>query len=101
MVLIHAQVTMNATLLVPSCVGNIIGPLIFTGKSAPNYITAKLTIVVVSSAAIGFTLVFVLYYSLENKRSDKLAREGKVEYKKNIEVADINDRKNFNFQYQL
>lgn len=92
---------MNAILLMSFCVGNIIGPLTFTDKSAPDYIPAKVTIIVVCSAAIGFALTLELYYIRENRRRDELAREGKIQHKEDIEFADVTDRKNLEFRYRL
>ena len=91
---------MNATLLVSSCVGNIIGPLTFTARSAPDYIPAKITIVLANSVSIGLACALVLYYLWENRRRDKLNRTQKV-HQKDVELADITDRKNLEFRYRI
>lgn len=88
---------MNAVLLIMFCVGNIIGPLTFTEASAPEYIPAKITILVVCAAAIVLTCCLMFYYTWENKRRAKLPKEHRVD----VEFADITDRKNLEFKYQL
>lgn len=92
---------MNAILLMSFCVGNIIGPLTFTGESAPGYIPAKATIVATCAGAICVAIVLIYYYGMENKRRDKVAAEGGNEHKDNIEFADVTDRKNKEFRYRL
>lgn len=92
---------MNAVLLIAFCIGNIIGPLTFTEASAPDYIPAKITILVVCAAAIGFTVCLQCYYVWENKRKQKLLLEGAAGHKEDIEFADVTDRKNPEFRYQL
>ena len=82
-------------------IGNIIGPLTFTDESAPDYIPAKVTIIVVCSTAVALTLTLQLYYTRENRRRDRLAREGRVGHKEDIEFADVTDRNNLEFRYRL
>lgn len=92
---------MNAILLMSFCVGNIIGPLTFRDADAPDYIPAKITIIVVCATAAVLTVVLQLYYIWENKRRDKLAGEGYVQHKADIEFSDMTDRKNLEFRYRL
>ena len=92
---------MNAVLLISFCLGNIVGPLTFTQQSAPNYIPAKITIIVTCSVAVVLTLVLRMYSTWENKRRDKLAAQGALGHRADIEFADITDRKNKEFRYQL
>ena len=92
---------MNATLLIAFCVGNIIGPLTFRDEDAPDYIPAKITIVVVCATAALFTVILQVYYIWENRRRDKLAREGYVQHKVDIEFSDSTDRQNLEFRYRL
>ncbi|KAL2026057.1 hypothetical protein VTO58DRAFT_103241 [Aureobasidium pullulans] len=51
------KVTMNAILLISFCLGNIIGPLTFRAEDAPEYIPAKITIIVTCATAV-ITLPF-------------------------------------------
>ena len=97
---------MNAVLLISFCLGNIVGPLTFTQESAPNYIPAKIVIIVTCSIAVVLTLVLRFYYMWENKRRDKLTAAqqqgilgvGRLE---DVEFADITDRQNKEFRYRL
>ncbi|KAK5165691.1 uncharacterized protein LTR77_008614 [Saxophila tyrrhenica] len=95
------KVTMNAFLLISFCVGNIIGPLTFTEKSAPEYIPAKITIIVTCLVAVALTLALQAYYIFENRKRAKMIRQGMVEHLEDIEFADITDRKNPEFKYRL
>ncbi|CAI0645144.1 unnamed protein product [Colletotrichum noveboracense] len=95
------KVTMNATLLICFCVGNIIGPLTFTGESAPEYIPAKTAIIVTCGLAMVFTLMLRFYYVWENKRRDNLVRAGQLGHLKDVEFSDMTDRLNKEFRYTL
>lgn len=95
------KVTMNAILLMAFCLGNIIGPLTFRGQDAPGYVPAKITIIVTCAAAIGFAIALQFYYVTVNKKRDRLAAEGVVAHQRDIEFADVTDRKNKEFRYRL
>ncbi|KAK6080011.1 major facilitator superfamily transporter [Seiridium cupressi] len=90
------KVTMNALLLMSFCLGNIIGPLTFRDADKPDYLPAKITIVVTSAVAVALTALLMAYYSWENKRRDKLASG---EHKENSEFMDLTDRENKEFRY--
>lgn len=92
------KVTMNAILLMSFCLGNILGPLSFQDKDAPDYIPAKITILAVSVVACMFTGVLMGYYAWENRRRERL-HEGKE--LKDQEFLDLTDRENLNFRYRL
>lgn len=92
------KVTMNATLLMSFCLGNIIGPLTFRKTDAPDYIPAKITIIVTCAVAIGLVAVLRIYYGRENRRRDRL---GEVMREKDIEFLDLTDRENRDFRYKL
>lgn len=87
---------MNAILLMSFCLGNILGPLTFRSKDAPDFIPAKITIVAVDSTAIVLTIVLLLYYKWENSRRDKRPQE----HQENIEFLDLTDRQNQEFRYK-
>ncbi|KAJ6114448.1 MFS general substrate transporter [Penicillium sp. IBT 16267x] len=91
------KVTVNAILLMSFCVGNILGPLTFRDKDAPNYTPAKITIVAVDSATIVLTTILLLYYKWENKRRDQRPQE----HQQNIEFLDLTDRQNKEFRYRF
>jgi len=95
------KVTMNATLLMSFCLGNIIGPLTFTDSSKPEYIPAKIAIIVTCTVALGLTLVLRYYYVWENKRRDNLVSEEKIGHVVDVEFSDRTDRENLEFRYTL
>ena len=97
----HKQVTMNATLLIAFCVGNSIGPLTFRDADAPDYLPAKATIVAVCSTAVVLTIMLQMYYIWENKRRDRLVREGLIEHKVDVEFSDLINIENKEFRYRL
>ncbi|KAI4720151.1 major facilitator superfamily transporter [Aureobasidium sp. EXF-10727] len=95
------KVTMNAILLISFCLGNIIGPLTFRAADAPEYVPAKITIIVTCAAAVVLTLLLRFYYQWENKRRDRVAEQRGQGHKTDIEFADVTDRKNKEFRYRL
>jgi len=91
------KVTMNAILLISFCLGNIIGPLTFRQEDAPDFIPAKIVIVVTCVVAAGLALLLRMYYMWENKRRDKKG----VERVPDSEFLDLTDRENKRFRYSL
>lgn len=89
---------MNAIVLMSFCVGNIIGPETFQAADAPQYIPAKMTIVIVLSCSMLITLLLMFLNSRENKKRD---RHGHVEMPYNYEFMDLSDKENPNFRYLL
>ena len=92
---------MNAILLMSFCLGNIIGPLTFTTKSAPNYVPAKISIIVTCAVAAVLTIMLQTYYKWENKRRDSLVDEGVLGHTIDVEFSDVTDRLNKEFRYRL
>ncbi|KAK5051549.1 hypothetical protein LTR84_003201 [Exophiala bonariae] len=90
------KITMNAIVLMSFCLGNIIGPETFQDKDAPQYIPAKMTIVIILSFAVLFTVLLDLAYIRENRKRD---REGHQELPPNFEFLDLTDKENRNFRY--
>lgn len=76
--------------------GNIIGPLTFRGKDAPDYIPAKIAIVVTAAFACGMTALLMAYYTYENRRRDSLMTG--VEHQENSEFLDLTDKENLEFR---
>lgn len=76
--------------------GNIIGPLTFRGKDGPDYIPAKIAIVVTSAFACCMTAVLMTYYAYENRRRDKLISG--VVHQENSEFLDLTDKENLEFR---
>ncbi|KAF7451346.1 hypothetical protein A1F99_031230 [Pyrenophora tritici-repentis] len=92
------KVTMNAILLMSFCLGNIIGPLTFRQEDKPEFIPAKITIVVTCAFAAGMAILLRAYYTWENKKRD---REETVGHLENEEFLDLTDRENRRFRYRL
>ena len=90
---------MNATLLIAFCIGNIIGPLTFRDADAPEYLPAKAAIVAVCSTACVLTIILMMYYKWENKKRDRMASEGLIEHRADIEFADLTNIENKEFRY--
>lgn len=76
------KVTINAVLLMSFCLGNIIGPETFQNKDTPDFIPAKITIVVTVGVAIVLTIILRFVYMMENRRRDRIEAE---EHKENQE----------------
>ncbi|KAK4941304.1 hypothetical protein LTR10_018714 [Elasticomyces elasticus] len=92
------EITMNAILLMSFCLGNIIGPGTFQASDAPQYIPAKMAIVITLAIAILITIGLVAMYHLENKSRD---REGHQEMPEDYQFLDLTDKEDGNFRYLL
>ena len=90
------KVVMNAILLMSFCLGNIIGPETFRNGDAPEYIPAKISIVVTTGVAICLALLLRVMYGIENKKRDR--RGDGLEHKVNQEFLDLTDRENREFR---
>jgi len=93
------KVVMNAVLLMSFCLGNIIGPETFRKGDAPEYLPAKITIVVTTAVAICLTIVLRIIYQMENRRRER--RGLGVEHKVNQEFLDLTDRENGEFRVSV
>lgn len=89
------KVTMNAVLLM---VGNILGPLTFRTKDAPEYMPAKVDIVGTTSVAIVFSVMLLLYYRFENGRRDREQEGVFFPHQENSEFLDLTDQQNQEFR---
>ncbi|EGD88685.2 uncharacterized protein TERG_04931 [Trichophyton rubrum CBS 118892] len=89
------KVTMNAIILMAFCLGNILGPLTFKDEDAPEYVPAKLSIVVTMSITIVSIFFLRFYYIYENKRRDRKLEEGQVQPA--ADFLDITDRENLTY----
>lgn len=90
------KITMNAILLMSFCLGNIIGPETFQDSDAPQYIPAKITIVVTLAVAIVLTGILLFLYRMENQRRD---RAGVQDLPMDYQFLDLTDKQNQNFRY--
>ncbi|KAF2844824.1 MFS general substrate transporter [Plenodomus tracheiphilus IPT5] len=93
------KVTMNAILLMSFCLGNIIGPLTFRQVDAPDFVPAKITIIVTCVVAAGLAMTLRAYYTWENRRRDRAADAGG--HVVDEEFLDLTDRENKTFRYRL
>jgi hypothetical protein len=93
------KVTMNAVLLMSFCLGNIIGPLTFTGATAPTYIPAKIAIMATGLVAIGATMLLWWMYRHENAKRDSEGDAGV--HVLDSEFMDLTDRQNKEFRYAV
>lgn len=96
------KVTVNAIMLVGYCVGNIIGPQTFRADDAPEYVPAKVSMVVLFAVAVGLNTVLLFVNLAENKRRD---REGHInpslEELEEIQNSDMTDQENRYFRYVI
>ncbi|KAH8880125.1 allantoate permease [Thozetella sp. PMI_491] len=92
------KVTMNALLLISFCLGNVFGPLSFQDKDKPDYIPAKITIVLTCSLSCLCVLALMAYYHFENQRRDQ--RMSSITHQENSEFFDLTDRQNPEFRYR-
>jgi len=90
------KVTMNAILLMSFCLGNIIGPLTFRKADAPNYVPAKISIIVCCAVAAVLAGVLRFYYGWENRRRDGIEVDQGVD-----DFMDRTDKENKAFRYLL
>ena len=96
------KVTINAIVLMSFCLGNIIGPLTFTGRSAAGgYIPAKITIMATGAIAVGFTGIQWVVYIKENNRRDREMSSTEFQHITDSEFMDLTDKQNREFRYML
>ena len=83
--------------------GNIIGPLTFTGATYPTYTPAKIAIMATGALAIAATFLLMWRYNHENKRRDKIPIEGREgrQHVQDNEFMDLTDIQNLEFRYCL
>ncbi|ODV95614.1 hypothetical protein PACTADRAFT_76070 [Pachysolen tannophilus NRRL Y-2460] len=98
------KIIVNAIFLVGYCVGNIVGPQTFKSSEAPHYQGAKIAIVICYCFAVALMAGAYIVCSLENKKRDKLQAENPdigISHIQNSEFADLTDKENVNFRYEL
>ncbi|EXJ64983.1 hypothetical protein A1O7_01322 [Cladophialophora yegresii CBS 114405] len=95
------KISVNATILFAYGASNIIGPLTFTGYTAPDYIPAKVAIMACLSLGIVTALVLRYWYFWENKRRDRVAAAEGYVHVPDAEFMDLTDKQNPEFRYAL
>ncbi|KAJ5443419.1 allantoate permease [Penicillium daleae] len=83
------------------CVGNIIGPQTFQAREAPEYRSAKISVLATQAASAVLAVVLFAYYVKENRRRDRLQTSSGNEYQISDEAAwgGLTDKENKNFRY--
>ncbi|KAG5366748.1 putative transporter [Yarrowia sp. B02] len=96
------KVTVNAIMLVGYCVGNIIGPQTFRASDAPEYIPAKVSMVVLFAVAVALNAVLLIVNVAENRRRDKEGHSDPTpEELLEIKTSDMTDQENRYFRYVI
>lgn len=96
------KATVNAILLVGYCVGNVIGAQTFRAKDAPEYVPAKVVIVVMNCISILMTLLLMFVNVRENKKRDKEGiKDATPEQLAEIQSQDLTDKQNRFFRYAV
>ncbi|KAF7293058.1 MFS domain-containing protein [Mycena indigotica] len=90
------RVAANALVSGAFSVGNIVGPQLFKPKDAPQYIPAKIVLLVTQIASAVLALSLRLYYGWKNKERE---HEGDKEIE-NIEWLNLTDQENKTFRYK-
>ncbi|QNP98394.1 YALIA101S12e00254g1_1 [Yarrowia lipolytica] len=96
------KVTVNAIMLIGYCVGNIIGPQTFRADDAPQYVPAKVSMVVLFFIAVGLNTLLLFVNIVENRKRDK---EGTMnpspQELAEIQTSDMTDMENRYFRYAI
>ena len=95
------RTTVAALYLIAYCVGNIIGPQTFTPASEPDYIPAKVTIIV--CFVVCLIDLYLIYWYTKRQNIKKAAIRAQPGYTKleGQEFLDLTDRENPEFVYVL
>ena len=92
------KITINAIILAAYGASNIIGPLTFTGQTAPAYIPAKAAIMATLALGVVSTLILRQWYVWENKRRDRRAAAEGLTHVQDTEFLDLTDHENPEFR---
>lgn len=94
------RVTRNVLTLIGFCIGNLIGPQLFQSNDAPDYLSAKIALVVM--LGLVFILAIILRYVVyfENNRREKVCESLTPEERnRDVTFLDLTDIENINFRY--
>ncbi|KAF8208103.1 putative MFS transporter [Mycena galopus ATCC 62051] len=98
------RVAANALISGAFSVGNIIGPQLFKPKDAPQYIPAKIILLVTEIVTAMIAAALRIYYGWQNSKrdaaDDKERESGDVKEVMNIEWLNLTDRENKTFRYK-
>lgn len=93
----YATAGMNAAF----AIGNIIGPLTFRAKDAPQFKPAKLTLVIMWAVSILASALCAFYYSWMNKSRAVRGETVEDEVEVTKAYAGLTDKENKSFVYHL
>ncbi|KAJ7486963.1 major facilitator superfamily domain-containing protein [Mycena latifolia] len=98
------RVAANAIVTAAFCIGNIVGPQLFKPKDAPQYIPAKIVLLVSQLVSAVLAIILRVYYGWQNSRKDAVeGREreaGEAKEIPNIEWLNLTDKENKTFRYK-
>jgi len=98
------RVAANALISGAFSIGNIIGPQLFQPKDAPQFIPAKIILLVTEIATAIIAAALRIYYGWQNKIRDDAERKdrelGELKEVVNIEWLNLTDRENKTFRYK-
>ncbi|KAJ7439498.1 major facilitator superfamily domain-containing protein [Mycena latifolia] len=98
------RVAANALITAAFAVGNIIGPQLFKAKDAPQYIPAKIVLLVTQTAGALVAIGLRIYYGWQNKARDAAEEKDRASRKPketaNIEWLNLTDKENTTFRYR-
>ncbi|KAJ6625090.1 major facilitator superfamily domain-containing protein [Mycena sp. CBHHK59/15] len=98
------RVVANALVAGSFSVGNIIGPQLFKPKDAPEYIPAKIVLLVTQLVAAALAVILQLYYGWQNKKKDAVEQReresGEFKEVANMGWLNLTDKENKTFRYK-
>lgn len=93
------RIVFNTFLQVGYSVGNLIGPQTYRAKDAPNYIPAKITLIVMfGAAALCLAAISAMHYLWNKQRGGALA-EGDATEDDAEDLSDLTDKQRATFRY--
>ncbi|KAJ7672495.1 major facilitator superfamily domain-containing protein [Mycena polygramma] len=98
------RVSTNAPIAGAFAVGNIIGPQLFKPKDAPQFIPAKVVLLVTQTVGALFAVGLRVYYGRQNRARDAVKKmemeNGESKEIENIEWLNLTDHENKTFRYR-
>ncbi|KAJ7672500.1 major facilitator superfamily domain-containing protein, partial [Mycena polygramma] len=94
------RVSTNALIAGAFAVGNIIGPQLFKPRDAPQFIPAKVVLLVTQTVGALFAVGLRVYYGRQNRARDAEMESGESKEVANIEWLNLTDHENKTFRYR-
>jgi ACS family allantoate permease-like MFS transporter len=95
------KTTVAAMYLIGYCVGNIIGPQVFQAKDAPDYLPAKITIIVCWFLSLLDIFFIYGWCRWQNKKKAEIRAQPGYQKLEGQEFYDLTDGENPEFIYSL